>query len=99
MAAIAIAKSEIEDQSPDAGSTQTLSDWQRRRILIAAAAAAALGAPVRILDIRPAAGAPSRWVRKGRLTSQSRGAPRARRPAPQAAELPQPEAREGESES
>ena len=37
-------------------------DCQRRKVLIAAAATAALGEPVRILDIR----AVSRWARKGR---------------------------------
>ena len=39
-----------------------LTEPQRRQILIAAAASAALGAPVRILDI----GTASRWARKGR---------------------------------
>jgi hypothetical protein len=36
--------------------------WRRLRILIAAAATAALGAPIRILDIRST----GRWARKGR---------------------------------
>ncbi len=84
---------------PAGGTDCPTNDWQRRRILIAAAAAAVVGAPVRILDIRPAAEAPDRWVRKARVTVQTRTVPRPRRPAPRTAEPPQPKAREGEPES
>jgi len=65
-----------------------LTDSQRRRILIAAAAAAAVGAPVRIVDIRP-----SQWMRKsGRGAQLPRAVPR-RRPAPQ----PEPQQKEVDS--
>jgi hypothetical protein len=67
----------------------TLTDRERRRILIAAAAAAAAGAPVRILDIRPAEEPGSRWSRKGRLGNPVL-APRPARPRRQAAPEPSP---------
>ncbi len=79
--------------------TEPLTDWQRRRILIAAAAAAAVGAPVRVLDIRPAGAPPSKWIRKTRLAVRMRSVPRPRNPAPECIEPLQPGAMEGETES
>ena len=71
---------------------------RRTRILIAAAAAAAVGKPVRILDIRPVAATPSRWVRKARTILQVRTLPRSRKPAPHVVGPPQPEAQQEEPE-
>ncbi len=45
----------------------TLTESERRRILIAAAAAAAVGAPVRILEIRPVSNPLDSWTRKSRF--------------------------------
>jgi hypothetical protein len=47
-----------------------LTDWQRRCILIAAAATAALGAPVRVVDIRPVKDPADQWKRKTRTASR-----------------------------
>jgi hypothetical protein len=64
---------------------------RRRRILIAAAATAALGAPVRIVDISA-----SRWARKGRAgVRPARPAPFVRRPSTASQPAPQPEADHG----
>jgi hypothetical protein len=57
---------EKDEMAGTAAARTPLTEWRRRGILIAAAATAALGAPVRILDIRSAAGSASRWARKGR---------------------------------
>lgn len=57
-----------------------LTDWRRRRILIAAAAAAAVGAPVRILDIRPEGEEPNGWVRRSRVRTRAARQTRAATP-------------------
>ncbi len=72
-----------------------LAGYERRRILIAAAAAAAVGAPVRVVEVRPVSGPLDAWTRKSRPLRRA-AAPR-RRSAPEAA-YPA-EDREGEVES
>ena len=80
-----MASSEREPVEEDAMPRAPLTEFERRQILIAAAATAALGAPVRILDIR----AVSRWARKGRAgVRPARPAPFLRRSS--AASQPEP---------
>jgi hypothetical protein len=87
MAATQLVETELLETSTSAAPCRpTLTDRERRRILIAAAAAVAAGAPVRILDIRPAEDAGSRWSRKGRLGNpvlKPRPARPRRQPAPE----------------
>ncbi len=44
---------------------EPLTDWQRRRILIAAAASVVAGGPVRVISIRPVKTRANGWTRKG----------------------------------
>jgi len=88
MAATTLLDAEVTAESAvapaqTAPGTSPLSGSQRRCILIAAAATAAVGAPVRILDVRPAPVDPvNRWTRAGRAGRQiGRGAPVLRRGA------------------
>jgi hypothetical protein len=68
MASLALeaALNEDGDAAKPEGQRRPLTDWQRKQILIAAAATVALGAPVRILEIRQADEPATRWTRTGR---------------------------------
>ena len=98
MASLALeAGSMGEDETAGNPSARTpLTDWQRRQVLIAAAATAALEAPVRILDIRPAGDSASRWARKGRAGVRPAGPkPWLRRSSAASQAEPEPQTEQG----
>jgi hypothetical protein len=83
-------EAEIQTGAPGAGDAP-LTDWQRKRILIAAAAAAAVGGPVRILDIRPAGDAQNAWVKRSRVRVRAARHARSATPRRPGVALPPPE--------
>ena len=74
--------------------SEPLTDWQRRRLLIAAAASVMAGGPVRILSIRPVKAKADHWTRKGlgrrppvRATAWQRLSTRPSAPGPEPQEV------------